>query len=262
MRSEQITQIILGETFDVLEIKDDWVRISLHFDGYIGWVYKQQIVLMDADKFSNYVNKPKVEFISNFGFVYSKPEVNSTILRDVVVCSVLNCVASKDGWLKIELPDGVYGFVRKVEMKKLEPTVKKRSVSGSDIIQTAARFLGVSYMWGGKTPKGFDCSGFVQTVYRINGIRLPRDSDMQWEVGEHIGKDFSKFKKGDLLFFSSDGEKITHVGIFTGKGRTIIHSSGFVRLNSLDKRDSLYSERLERTFVGAKRVLNLKQEIF
>ncbi len=262
MRSEQTTQIILGETFDVLEIKDDWVRIRLHFDRYIGWVYKQQTVLMDKDKFSEYVNKPKVEFTSNFGFVYSKPDVDSITLRDVVVCSILNYVSSKDGWLRIELPDGTYGFIRKSEARQFKTTVEKQSVNTADIIQTAKRFLGVSYVWGGKTPKGFDCSGFVQTVFRINGIQLPRDSDMQWEVGEYIGKDFSKFKKGDLLFFSSDGRRITHVGIFTGKGKTIIHASGFVRLNSLSRGDSLYSERLERTFVGAKRVFNLKRETF
>ncbi|CUS91441.1 C40 family peptidase [Candidatus Kryptonium thompsonii] len=257
MRSEQTTQIILGETFDVLEIKDDWVRIRLHFDGYIGWVYKPQMDLMDSGKFSEYMNKPKVEFTSNFGFVYSKPDVNSTTLRDVVVCSVLNYLGSKDGWLKVELPDGTYGFIRKSEAKQFK-AVKKQNIS--DIIQTAKRFLGVSYVWGGKTPKGFDCSGFVQTVYRINGIQLPRDSDMQWEVGKYIGKNFSKFKKGDLLFFSSDGRRITHVGIFTGRGKEIIHASGFVRLNSLDKGSGLYSERLERTFVGARRVFNFKKQ--
>lgn len=257
MKSEQTTQIILGETFDVLEIKDDWVRIRLRFDGYIGWVYRPQMVLMKADEFSEYMNKPKVEFVSNLGFVYSKPDVNSITLRDVVVCSVLNYLGSKDGWLKVELPDGTYGFIRKAEAKQFK-TAKKQNVS--DVIQTAKRFLGVSYMWGGKTPKGFDCSGFVQTVYRINGVQLPRDSDMQWEVGEHIGKDFSKFKKGDLLFFSSDGKRVTHVGIFTGRDREIIHASGFVRLNSLDRKSELYSERLERTFVGARRVFNFKKQ--
>ncbi len=255
MRSEQITQIILGETFDVLEIKDDWVRIRLHFDGYIGWVYKPQVVLMDEPKFSEYVQKQKIEFISNLGFIYSKPDKNSTALRDVVICSILNYIEIKNGWLKIELPDETYGFIRKNEARKFKFAERPKP---DDIIQTAKRFLGVSYIWGGKTPKGFDCSGFVQTVFRINGVQLPRDSDMQWKIGKYVGKDFKKFKKGDLLFFSSDGKRITHVGIYTGKDKEIIHASGFVRLNSLDKKSKLYSERLERTFMGAKRVLNLK----
>lgn len=255
MRSEQTTQIILGETFDVLEIKEDWVRIRLHFDGYIGWVYKPQIVLMNEAKFSEYAQRRKIEFVSSIGFVYSKPDKNSTALRDIVVCSILNYIELKNGWFKVELPDETYGFIQKRETRKFKSTERPNSDA---IIQTAKRFLGVSYMWGGKTPKGFDCSGFVQTVFRINGVQLPRDSDMQWGVGEYVGKDFKKFKKGDLLFFSSDGKRITHVGIYTGKDGEIIHASGFVRLNSLNRKSKLYSERLERTFMGAKRVLNLK----
>jgi len=251
MKSEQTTQIILGETFDVLEIfKEEWVRIRLHFDGYIGWAYRPQVVLMDGEKFSNYIGKRKVQFKANIGFIRSKPDINSTALRDVVVCSPLNVIEEKGKWLMVELPDNTYGWVEKDEVRPF----KIKRAGADNIIKTAMRFLGVSYLWGGKTPKGFDCSGFVQTVFRINGIFLPRDSDMQWRAGKYVGKNFEKFKKGDLLFFSSDGDRITHVGIYTGRDMEIIHSSGFVRLNSLDRESELFSERLERTFTGARRV--------
>lgn len=252
MKSEQVTQIILGETFDLLEtFKEEWVRIRLHFDGYIGWVYKPQVVLMDEKKFSNYLKKKKVRFIENFGFIYSKPDKNSETIRDIVICSSLNLVDEKSKWVMVELPDGMYGWLSKDEVR-ISSKISRRS--GNKIIKTAKKFLGISYLWGGKTPKGFDCSGFVQTVFRINGIYLPRDSDMQWKVGKYVGKEFKKFKTGDLLFFSSDGERITHVGIYMGKDMRIIHASGFVRINSLDRKSKLFSERLERTFVGAKRV--------
>jgi hypothetical protein len=60
MKSEQVTQAILGETFDTLEIfNDDWVRIRLHFDGYIGWIYRSQVVLMKQEEFSKYTDKVK-----------------------------------------------------------------------------------------------------------------------------------------------------------------------------------------------------------
>jgi hypothetical protein len=253
MKSEQVTQIILGETFDALEIfKEEWVRIRLHFDSYIGWVYKPQVVLMDEGKFSSYLKSKKVQYIANFGFIYLKPDKNSTTIRDIVVCSSLNVVQQKGKWLMVELPDGVRGWLGKDEVRssnKISPR------TGEKIIKTAKKFLGVSYLWGGKTPKGFDCSGFVQTVFRINGIYLPRDSDMQWKIGKYVGKNFEKFKSGDLLFFSSDGNRITHIGIYTGKDMEVIHSSGFVRINSLDRNSELFSERLERTFVGARRVL-------
>ncbi len=253
MKSEQTTQIILGETFDVLEIfQDEWIRLRLHFDGYIGWVYKPQVVLMDEKNFEEYINKPKLEFTDAFGFVYSKPNRDSQTLRDIVVCSVLNYTEEKDDWFKVQLPDGEIGWVNRNSVKLLSN--KFGYFTYDSIIKTAKRFLGVSYLWGGKTPKGFDCSGFVQTVFRINGIYLPRDSDMQWKIGKYVGKNFAKFQKGDLLFFSSDGKRITHVGIYTGKDKEIIHSSGFVRINSLDKKSELFSERLARTFVGARRV--------
>ena len=75
-----------------------------------------------------------------------------------------------------------------------------------------------------------------------------------------MGKIFQSLKRATFCFFSSDGRRITHVGIFTGRGKEIIHASGFVRLNSLDKGSGLYSERLERTFVGARRVFNFKKQ--
>jgi SH3-like domain-containing protein len=253
MKSEQVTQAILGETFDTLEIfNDDWVRIRLHFDGYIGWIYRSQVVLMKQEEFSKYTDKVKVQFEKNFGFVREKPDAESISVRDVVICSVLNVLRARNKWFMVELPDGEVGWIRKNEVRRFL-AIDKRNVN--DIIQTAKRFLGVSYLWGGKTPKGFDCSGFVQTVFRINGVRLPCDADMQWSVGDDLGMDFSKFKKGDLLFFSSDGERVTHVGIYLGKDKKVIHSSGFVRINSLDRKSVDYSERLERTFIGAKRVL-------
>ncbi len=253
MKSEQVTQIILGETFDVLEtFKEEWLRIRLHFDGYIGWVYKPQVVMMNEEKFSSYLKKKKVQFIANFGFIYSKPNKNSTAIRDIVICSTLNVIDEKGRWLMVELPDGAYGWLSKDEVKKPN-NISVRN--GEKITKTAKRFLGISYLWGGKTPKGFDCSGFVQTAFRINGIYLPRDSDMQWKVGRYVGKNFKKFKSGDLLFFSSDGDRITHVGIYTGKDMEIIHASGFVRINSLNRESEIFSERLERTFVGARRVL-------
>ncbi|CUT04648.1 C40 family peptidase [Candidatus Chrysopegis kryptomonas] len=255
MKSEQTTQIILGETFDVLEIfRDEWIRLRLHFDGYIGWVYKPYVVLIDEKKFEEYRQRPKVEFVGNSGFVYSKPNKDSLTLRDIVACSVLGYLGIKDGWSRVELPDGTIGWVD-INFIVVFPKNKPRRNLPDKIIETAKRFLGVSYLWGGKTPKGFDCSGFVQTVFRINGIYLPRDSDMQWKIGKYVGKNFDKFQKGDLLFFSSDGKRITHVGIYTGKDKEIIHSSGFVRINSFDRKSNLFSERLVRTFVGARRVL-------
>jgi hypothetical protein len=106
------------------------------------------------------------------------------------------------------------------------------------ILQTADSFLGVPYRWGGESAEeGFDCSGFTMTVYRLNGLELPRSSRSQWQTGRTVGK--SDLKKGNLVFFRTSGNhKISHVGIYAGNGQ-FIHAPGKgkkVRISSLSSR--------------------------
>ena len=90
------------------------------------------------------------------------------------------------------------------------------------LLAGAKRFLGGKYVWGGSTPEGFDCSGFVHYLYKKRGIRLPRRAYEQSMVGKEIER--SELKRGDLLFFLTDksrGLPITHVGIYLGNDRFI-----------------------------------------
>ena len=104
-------------------------------------------------------------------------------------------------------------------------------------------FLGVPYLWGGRSAFGCDCSGFVQTVFKINNIKLPRDAYMQVEYGETINF-FDMIKPADLVFFG-DIEKITHVGIALEDNK-IIHSSGSVRIDSLNHQ-GIYNNDIKAT---------------
>jgi hypothetical protein len=118
----------------------------------------------------------------------------------------------------------------------------------NSIIRTADRFLGVPYRWGGESAEeGFDCSGFTMTVYRLNGLDLPRSSLSQWQTGRSVGK--NDLKKGNLVFFRTAGNgEISHVGIYAGNGQ-FIHAPGKgkkVRISSLGSR--YYKMR----FAGAK----------
>jgi cell wall-associated NlpC family hydrolase len=92
----------------------------------------------------------------------------------------------------------------------------------SAIIGTAQQFLGVPYVWGGSSPSGFDCSGFVQYVYAKHGINLPRTADIQISAGQPVSK--SDLQPGDLVFFAGDYVNISHVGIYVGNGQ-MIHAS-------------------------------------
>ncbi len=89
------------------------------------------------------------------------------------------------------------------------------------IVRTAQRYLGVKYRYGGTTPGGFDCSGYVMYVYRENGIPMPRSLLKQYRSGKRIS--LNRVRPGDLVFFNITGRRISHVGLYVGNNR-FIHS--------------------------------------
>jgi cell wall-associated NlpC family hydrolase len=128
-----------------------------------------------------------------------------------------------------------------------------------DIVALSYRFTGVPYLWGGNSSKGFDCSGFTQTVFKMNGWPLSRDANQQAKEGIEIVPDekFSNVLPGDLLFFGR-GDRITHVGISLG-GAQFIHANGIsgdVHVNSLDSHDANYSAYRKSVFKQVRRILN------
>jgi cell wall-associated NlpC family hydrolase len=96
--------------------------------------------------------------------------------------------------------------------------------SAAAVIATADRYVGTRYVWGGTTPNGFDCSGFVQYVFRRHGVQLPRTSRQQAGVGQAVVTALESLRPGDLMLFASNGSRIDHVAIYVGRNR-IIHSS-------------------------------------
>jgi cell wall-associated NlpC family hydrolase len=92
------------------------------------------------------------------------------------------------------------------------------------VLNTADDYVGTKYVWGGTTPNGFDCSGFVQYVFRKHGIELPRTSRQQVQVGQVVARGRSALEVGDLMFFASSGSRINHIAIYAGNDQ-IIHSS-------------------------------------
>ena len=112
--------------------------------------------------------------------------------------------------------------------RTIETRDERRAASAAEIadntIALGERYIGTPYVWGGESPDGFDCSGFVQYVYRRQGIDLPRVSRDQAHAGRALPTSLSGIARGDLLFFAGDGRTVSHVGIYAGDGR-MLHSS-------------------------------------
>lgn len=120
---------------------------------------------------------------------------------------------------------------------------------GESIVETARRFIGTPYRWGGTSPEqGFDCSGLTMTVYRLNGLDLPRSSKEQFGVGTPVSR--RALQPGDLVFFATDGtRRISHVGIYSGHGRFIHAPSHGKTIRSA----SLDNSYFVRRYQGARR---------
>ena len=129
------------------------------------------------------------------------------------------------------------------------PSGTATSSKAKAIISTAKSFLGVPYVWGGQSPSGFDCSGYIQYVFGKHGVTLPRTAAEQFNVGTSVSK--SNLIPGDLVYFTTYKEGPSHVGIFLGNGQIIHASSGKEEVTISSLSSSYYTSR----YIGAKRVI-------
>jgi cell wall-associated NlpC family hydrolase len=102
------------------------------------------------------------------------------------------------------------------------------------VLETADKYVGVPYVWGGNTPSGFDCSGFTKYVFARHGVTLPRTSREQARAGSAVSLDIADFLPGDLLLFAEPDEAISHVAIYVGDGQIIHASSAMGEVTYLD----------------------------
>lgn len=243
-RSQVVSQSWLGESLEVMSTEKDWVRVRQE-DDYEGWINAGQVVSKAAhwDKPEKFTTDDLVTTI------YDQPDLHATPLRDMIIGSRLPLLKRLDGWVEVRLPDGTTGWVPD------HPFQYPPAPDVEQLLATALRFQGIPYFWGGKSPKGFDCSGFIQTVFRLNGLSLPRDAWQQVEKGAPVAADWEKWQAGDLIFFSENGDRITHVALSLGGG-DYIHASGYVKLNSFNPdHTEWYHQPLVDNFVKTQRVI-------
>ncbi|MGB3545456.1 MAG: SH3 domain-containing C40 family peptidase [Saprospiraceae bacterium] len=261
---ELATQAVLGTPLRVLE-KDpaggDWYRVQTP-DGYIAWLDGGGFQPLGTAQMSGYQTSNRVLFNGDFGLVRSLPTAAAPVLLDLVPGSLLVQIGNAGPYTQVKLPDGRRGYLPSDQPITYERWTAERPFSVPAILATADRLSGRPYLWGGTSAKGMDCSGFTKTVYRLNGLIIPRDASQQVHVGTEVALNDSltNLQPGDFLFFGNlreDGsQRITHVGIYTGNGN-FIHAgadNGATATNNLLPGRPLYAEHRRKSLLRAKRL--------
>lgn len=214
-RSEMTTQLIFGEHYKILESKKKWSKIQLSHDKYVGWISNNQI---------HEINKEEYEKLEK-----EIPTLSTDILdivegdnhQPIVIGSILPTYKSDHALINNKM----YKF----NGKKTQGFSQKKH-----LINNALIFLNAPYLWGGRTPFGIDCSGLTQIVYRLQGMKIPRDAYQQADLGTPLSS-IKESEEGDLAFFDNKEGKIIHVGLIM-KNNQIIHASGKVRIDKIDQK--------------------------
>ncbi|MCK5033982.1 MAG: C40 family peptidase [Calditrichia bacterium] len=253
--AELIDQSIMGTELKILKKNGGWFLVQTPYD-YLGWTGSSSFVRCTKDVSNQWNNSKKVQIKSNYAQVMSDKKSSAYSLCDAVYGSELKYEKTSGSWFQVSLPDGKVGFIEKKHCNVPNESSVQQPVNINQLLKTAKSFLGIPYLWGGNSTKSLDCSGFTQTVYKSQGMLLPRDANMQVNMGDEIKPDeeFSNVKKGDLVFFGPNEDRITHVGISLG-GPVFIHSSGNVHINSFNKDHDNFNKYRFKTLRYIKRIV-------
>jgi cell wall-associated NlpC family hydrolase len=216
--SEQISQALQGETLQPFVHEEGWVLGRLA-DGYFGWVRDWHLHLVERDVPAAFAARTDARVDAGVVTVRAAPQRDAAAVSETILGTAVACWRDERNWTEIELPAGRRGWVPRAALR---PGTGSWPPGAAAILATVNRFVGVPYLWGGRSPKGFDCSGLVQFVFALHGVALPRDSDQQAECGQAV----DRAAAGDLIFFGQ--ERVSHVAI-AAAGDTFLHARGEVR---------------------------------
>ena len=214
-QSEMVSQLLFGETFQVLQEDGLWLKIHMDYDFYEGWIMKKQIRLLSKDVYDRILQSDPCFSDEMVTFINDKDQFPQILTLGAGLPEF------KDGSFSIAGLDFSFeGDVISGKQKK------------ANLVHTAYKFLNTPFLWGGRSPFGIDCSGFTQMVYKINGYQLFRDSHQQASQGEVLSF-IEECEPGDLAFFDNDEGEIIHTGIVL-ENNYIIHCNGKVRIDRID----------------------------
>lgn len=254
--SEMVSQALMGTPVKILKQERGWYLIQTP-DRYLGWVDSDAIITFTSLEHQAWKSSPRIIYLRKTGDVYGD-RTGKNIVSDIVAGCILRLQGSDNSYYEVLFPDGRSGYVDRKEAMPFRQWADMSVPEAKNLLKTAESFMGIPYLWGGTSVKGFDCSGFVKTVYFLNGVILARDASLQFRHGLRIRRSGypDSLKTGDLLFFGSvrNGRpRPTHVGMYTSDTE-FIHSSGMVRVNSLDSTRNNFSRSRRETFIGVRRI--------
>ncbi|RPH31217.1 MAG: hypothetical protein EHM93_14420 [Bacteroidales bacterium] len=236
--SEMINQLLFGEMFTILESYKSWLRIISINDTYEGWLDSKLTDIIPDELTAK----------------HKSPSIPNALFS-----------AKKNGSkypIKLCPGSSIYGYENSHFIAGSStyecvnnPFSESKENLNEEIVRITKQFINSPYLWGGRSPYGIDCSGLTQVVFKIIGLSIPRDAGQQVMFGETV--DFiNMVQPGDLAFFDNDEEIITHVGIIIDNGK-IIHSSGYVKIESLDHQGifNIESQKYSHKLRVIKRIL-------
>lgn len=197
--AEMTTQLLFGEGFTVYEAKNGWAWGQSAIDNYVGYVPEADLIHAPATDPTHGVRALQA-------IVYAEPDMKTRPIGAIPFGAKVIIAETQGGFAALD-PGGF------TPASALRPVAEKEPLW----VGTAERFLGAPYLWGGRTPAGFDCSGLIQVALQAAGMACPRDSDQQMAaLGREI--DGKSLKRGDLVFWKG------HVGVMTSPTK-LLHAN-------------------------------------
>ena len=234
-KSDVVSQAIYGSNVKLLVARGEWSRIQTD-DRYKGWVPSHHLrIILSGDGYAT--SGAIVQVDSLFANVYNEPDVTKhkpvvtipfgtrlerpTKTSDAANSGPAKQAAAKqnqtlEGWIEVYLPDRRNAWIQTSDV-----VADPKPMSIPESIELGKRFLGLPYLWGGRSSYGFDCSGFTQMLVRARGITMPRDADQQAAWSGVVAVERNDLQPGDLLFFGASAKSITHTGLYIGGGQFI-----------------------------------------
>lgn len=237
--TEMMSELLNGWVVEPLFSEQGWHFVRQE-DGYLGWINGAYLAEWPPVAPTHLVRQP-------VSLLRAEPHESAALVSRVLAGTVVAMSARAEGWAQLTLAGGMAGWLPAFDLRALADLPQDENGRRQQMMHDACQYVGVPYRWGGISALGIDCSGLAQLLYRLVGVTLPRDADMQFVAGRPVEPPFNP---GDLLFFGSEGghRRITHVAISVG-GWRVIHSSG--------SRNGVYEDNvqvvpsLRESFVGA-----------